>query len=49
MGKARIKLIGKDPKELDDVCSQIKEIAKATGVNIAGPINLPTKRLKIST
>lgn len=49
MGKARIKLIGKDPKELDEVCTQIIEIAKATGVETSGPINLPTKRLKIST
>jgi len=49
MGKARIKLIGKSPKELDDVCNQIKEIAGATGVDISGPINLPTKRLKITT
>jgi ribosomal protein uS10 len=48
LGKARIKLVGKTPKELDDVCNQIKEIAKATGVNIAGPINLPTKRLKVA-
>ncbi|VVB57294.1 30S ribosomal protein S10 [uncultured archaeon] len=49
MSKARIKLIGKNPKELDDVCHQIEEIAKTTGVDLAGPIYLPTKRLKIST
>lgn len=49
MSKARIKLIGKNPKELDDVCHQIEEIAKTTGVDIAGPIYLPTRRLKIST
>jgi len=48
LGKARIKLVGKAPEELDDVCNQIKEIAKVTGVNISGPINLPTKRLKIA-
>ena len=34
MGKARIKLIGKSPKELDEVCNQIVEIAKATGVEM---------------
>ncbi len=49
MSKARIKLIGKNPKELDDVCHQIEEIAKTTGVDLAGPIYLPTRRLKIST
>ncbi|MCL6088706.1 MAG: 30S ribosomal protein S10 [Candidatus Marsarchaeota archaeon] len=49
MSKARIKLIGKNPKELDEVCHQIEEIAKTTGVDLAGPIYLPTKRLKIST
>ncbi|MFH1470973.1 MAG: 30S ribosomal protein S10 [Candidatus Micrarchaeota archaeon] len=47
--KARIKLVGKNPKELDEVCGQIKEIAKATGVEIRGPVPLPTKRLKICT
>jgi len=49
MGKARIKLVGKDPSELDSVCKQIVEIAKATGVELRGPIPLPTKRLKIAT
>jgi len=47
--KARIKLVGKNPKELDDVCTQIKAIASATGVELRGPIPLPTKRLKIVT
>ncbi len=49
MGKARIKLVGKNPRELDSVCKQIVEIAKATGVELRGPVPLPTKRLKIST
>jgi len=49
MGKARIKLIGKDPKELEELCAQIMEIAKATGVEAHGPIPLPTRRLKITT
>lgn len=49
MGKARIKLIGKTPAELDDVCGQIKEIAKVTGVEVRGPVRLPTKRLKVAT
>ncbi|MEM3031147.1 MAG: 30S ribosomal protein S10 [Candidatus Micrarchaeia archaeon] len=49
MGKARIKLVGKDPRELDEVCQQIKEITKATGVELRGPVPLPTKRLRIAT
>jgi len=49
MGKARIKLVGKNPLELDAVCKQIVEIAKATGVELRGPVPLPTKRLRIST
>jgi small subunit ribosomal protein S10 len=47
MQVARIKLTGRDPKELDSVCNEIKDIAEKTGVAVAGPIPLPTKRLKI--
>ena len=46
MGKARIKLIGKTPEELDEVCKQIVEIAKMTGVEIKGPIPLPTEKTR---
>ena len=49
MGKARIKLIGRDPKELEGVCNQILEIARASGVEVSGPIPLPTKKLFVST
>ena len=49
MGTARIKLVGKDTKELDGVCRQIVEIAKATGVELRGPVPLPTQRLHVST
>jgi len=31
MGKARIKLIGKTPEELEEVCKQIVEIARRQG------------------
>ena len=47
MQKARIKLSGPDHTKLEDVCNQMKEIASKTGVNMAGPIPLPTKRLKV--
>jgi small subunit ribosomal protein S10 len=45
--KARIKLSGLNPKDIDRICSQIKEIANKTGVEISGPIPLPTKRLVV--
>lgn len=45
--KARIRLSGLDPKELDELCKQIKEIATKTGVAISGPIPLPTRRLVV--
>ncbi len=43
--KARIRLSGLNPRDLDRICQQIKEIAQKTGVEISGPIPLPTKRL----
>ncbi|MEM2175088.1 MAG: 30S ribosomal protein S10 [Candidatus Micrarchaeia archaeon] len=49
MGKVRIKLLGRDRKELDELCRQIVEIAKAGGVRVSGPIPLPTKKLIIPT
>ena len=49
MSRARIKLSSTDPKKLNDICNQIRDIAGKTGVDLRGPIPLPTKRLKIST
>jgi len=49
MQMARIKLAGRDPKELDSVANEIKEIAKKFGVNYRGPIPLPTKKLRVVT
>lgn len=48
MEKARIILVGKNINELDDVCSQVVDIAKNAKAAIGGPIPLPTKRLKIT-
>jgi small subunit ribosomal protein S10 len=45
--RARIRLSGLDPKNLDRICSQIKEIAQKTGVEISGPVPLPTKRMVV--
>ncbi|MCD6557738.1 MAG: 30S ribosomal protein S10 [Candidatus Aenigmarchaeota archaeon] len=47
MQKARIKLTGRDPKQLDDICSEIKDTAEKLGVAVSGPIPLPTKRIRI--
>lgn len=45
--KARISLTGTDPKRVDTVCQQIKTISERTGVNMKGPIPLPTRRLVV--
>jgi ribosomal protein uS10 len=46
---ARIKLSGRDPKELDAISNEIRDIAKKFGVDYRGPIPLPTKILKVTT
>jgi len=45
--RARISLSGTDPKKVDSVCQQIKNISERTGVDMSGPIPLPTKRLVV--
>lgn len=45
--KARIRLSGLNPKDLDRICKQIREIAEKTGVEISVPVPLPTKRLVV--
>ncbi|MHA1408911.1 MAG: 30S ribosomal protein S10 [Candidatus Odinarchaeia archaeon] len=45
--KARIRLSSTDRKTLENVTNQIKAITQRTGVNISGPIPLPTKKLKV--
>ncbi|MFH1664024.1 MAG: 30S ribosomal protein S10 [archaeon] len=49
MQKARIKLTSPDYKVLEEICEQIKEVAKRTGVKHSGTIPLPTKKLVIPT
>ena len=49
MQKARIKLASVDINKLNDTCTSIKEIATKTGVDMRGPVPLPTKRLKLTT
>jgi small subunit ribosomal protein S10 len=47
MQTARIKLSGRDPKQLDSICAEIKDIAVKIGVAVSGPIPLPTKKLRV--
>ncbi len=49
MQKARIKLASTDIDKLNQVCNYIKDIADKTGVQIRGPIPLPTKNLRMAT
>lgn len=49
MSKARIKIASTDIDKVNAVCAEIADIAQKTGVDMAGPIPLPTKRLKITT
>ncbi len=45
--KARISLSGTEHKVVDMVCGEIREIASRTGVEIHGPMPLPTKKLVV--
>ena len=47
--RARIKLASTDIDKINQICSDIKEIAQKTGVELRGPIPLPTKKLKVTT
>lgn len=49
MQKARIKLASTDIDKINDVCEKIRDISKKTGVDMRGPIPLPTKKLKLTT
>tara|TARA_Y100000310_G_scaffold147939_2_gene147201 strand:- start:2496 stop:2804 length:309 start_codon:yes stop_codon:yes gene_type:complete len=49
MPKVRIKLNSSDIKVLNDICENIKQLAKRAGISISGPVPLPTKKLKVTT
>jgi small subunit ribosomal protein S10 len=49
MAKVRIKLNSTDIEMLNKISESVKEIAKKSGINIAGPVPLPTKKLKVTT
>lgn len=47
--KARIRLSGYDVNLVNGVCSQITNIVEDSKVEMAGPIPLPTKKMKVTT
>lgn len=47
--RARIKLASIEIDKINQICRDIKEIAEKTGVDMRGPIPLPTKKLKVTT
>ena len=49
MAKVRIKLSSVDIDALNEICKIIKDIASDAGINISGPVPLPTKKLKLTT
>ena len=49
MQKARIKLASTEIGKINQVCTSITEIAEKTGVDMRGPIPLPTKKLRVTT
>ena len=47
--KARIRVSATDINQLNEICSDIQNIASDSKVKLSGPIPLPTKVLKITT
>ena len=49
MQKARIKIASIDINKINEVSSYISDIVEKTGVEMRGPIPLPTKKLRVTT
>ena len=49
MQKARIKIASTEIDKVNQTCKYITDISEKTGVDIRGPIPLPTKKLKLTT
>ena len=49
MQKARIKLASTDINKINQVCNSIIDIVEKTGVEVKGPIPLPTKKMKVTS
>lgn len=48
MTKVRIRLSGEDPKDLDNVVGQLKELAIALSMDFIGPVYIPRRQLEIT-
>jgi len=46
--KVRIRLYGTNPADVDQVAKEIVDLAKKMGVQVRGPIPLPTRRLMVT-
>ncbi len=46
--KARIRIWGTDHRKVEELAREIVDIAKKCGVNVSGPIPLPTRRLIVT-
>ncbi|MBS3081925.1 30S ribosomal protein S10 [Candidatus Pacearchaeota archaeon] len=49
MGVVRIKLSSIDIDQLNSVIEMIKDLSNKSGINMRGPIPLPTRRMKVTT
>ncbi len=49
MQKARIKIASAEIDKVNEICTQIRDIAKKTKTKLKGPISLPTKHMRINT
>ncbi|KAA3459779.1 40S ribosomal protein S20-2 [Gossypium australe] len=47
--KIRITLCSKNVKNLEKVCSDLIQAAKAKAIRVKGPVRMPTKVLRITT
>lgn len=45
--RARIRLLSTSPESLSKICDELTKISIKSGINISGPIPLPTKRVII--
>jgi small subunit ribosomal protein S10 len=46
---ARIKLVSTNLEDLERVSKDIKDLGEKTGINVRGPVPLPTKKLRVVT
>ncbi len=47
LSKLRIRIMSENPKDINNVVRQLRELAKVLGMKFKGPVPLPRKRLEI--